>query len=213
VDHFYGGGFFGNFRSVDNGLSWGNIGNGIPLNTGGFTIKVIGTNNVFIGNNKGIYFSNNKGNTFIDAGAGLDPEPNNSVQGIEANSTFLFAGLPGNGVWRRRLSDFGISMPLTEQIAKMDQQNKPEGILKNKLRIYPNPAINEATIQYEINGACEVRLMITDQSGKVVLQYNEFLTTGVYTKTIDAKHFSPGMYVVQVNVNGKADFAKFIIIR
>lgn len=213
VDHFYGGGFFGNFRSANNGLSWSAVGNGIPPNTGGFAIKVIGTNNVFIGNNTGIYFSNNKGNSFTDASAGLDPEPNNSVQGIEANSTYLFAGLAGNGVWRRRLSDFGISMSLNVQSEKMDQQNKAEGNLKNKLRIYPNPAIIEATIQYEINEACEARLMITDQLGKAVLQTDEFLSAGIYTKTIDVKHFSPGIYVVQVIVKGKADFAKLIVTR
>jgi hypothetical protein len=55
--------------------------------------------------------------------------------------------------------------------------------------------------------------MITDQLGKVVSQSSEILTTGVYTKTIDVIHFSPGVYVVQVIVNGKADTAKLIINR
>jgi hypothetical protein len=148
--------FFGNFRSANNGLSWNAIGNDIPPNTGGFAIKVIGTNNVFIGNNKGIYFSNNKGNSFSNAGAGLDPQPNNTVQGIEANSKYLFAGLQTNGIWRRPLSDFGISMSLGEISAKINQQNLGEN-LKNKLDIYPNPAINEATIQYQTKATGEVQ--------------------------------------------------------
>jgi photosystem II stability/assembly factor-like uncharacterized protein len=213
VNNFYAGGFFGNFRSSDNGLSWANIGTGIPLNTGGFAIKVIGTNNVFIGNNTGIYFSSNKGNTFIDASAGLDPEPNNTVQGIEANSTYLFAGLPGNGVWRRRLSDFGISVPVNEQSVMMDQQNKLAGNFKNHLLIYPNPAIDKVIIEYEASQAGELQLVISDQLGRSVFQSKQFLTNGVHTSKIEVTQFLPGIYYVQVIMNGKANIEKLVVTR
>ena len=210
VNNFYGGGFFSNFRSANNGLSWSVIGNGIPANTGGFTIKVIGTSNVFIGNNTGIYFSGNKGNTFVNAGMGLDPAPNNSIGGIEANSTYLFAGLPTNGIWKRPLSDFGISAMLSEQIAS-DQKMKQEVNSKTTLRIYPNPASDRANVQYETKVAGVVRLIISDQLGKIVSQSDEFSTAGIHTKVIDVKHFRQGIYSVQVIMNGKTNTEKLMI--
>ena len=213
VDHFYGGGFFGNFRSANNGLSWSAIGNGIPPNTGGFAIKVVDTSNVFIGNNTGIYFSNNKGNSFIDAGAGLDPEPNNAVQGIEANSRYLFAGLAANGVWRRPLSDFGIAMPFNKLSAKINEENKTKDNLENTLSIYPNPATDKTIIQYKTGVASAVQLTITDQLGRSVMQSNEFLAAGVYSKTIDVTHFSQGIYIVKVTVNGKVNIAKLMVAK
>lgn len=211
VNHFYAGGFFGNFRSANNGVSWNAIGTGIPPNTGGFAVKVIGVNNVFIGNNTGIYFSNNRGNSFVDAGAGLNPEPNNSVQGIEANSIYLFAGLNADGVWRRPLSDFGISAPLNEQSGTLNDQTKEQINVRNTLRVYPNPAKDRVNIQYETKVAGKVRLIITDEFGKVIIQANEFLAAGVYTKGIDVKHFSPGIYIVQIISNGKASVEKLMI--
>ena len=211
IDHFYGGGFFGNYRSINNGLSFSAIGNGIPPNTGGFAIKVIGTNNVFIGNNEGIYFSNNRGNSFVNAGQGFNPEPNNSVQGIEANSTYIFAGLAANGIWRRPLSDFGISMPLEQTVTRDQIQSEVNS--KTVLRIYPNPAKDHASIQYNVDEASSVQLIITDQLGKAVLQSHAFLTAGVYTKTINIKHFSPGIYIVRVIVNEKVNISKLIVTK
>ena len=211
--NFYGGSFFDNWRSTNNGISWNQIGTGMPFNTGGYSIKVIGGNNVFIGNNTGIYFSNNKGNSFTNVNTGLDPGPNNSVQGIEANSTYLFAGLFKNGVWRRRLSDFGISAQSGALITKLDAQNKSEISLPNKLTVHPNPSIEQATIQYQTDATGEVGLRITDQFGKVVEQSKQILNAGSYTKTIDVKHLSPGIYFVQLINNRKATITKLVVAR
>ncbi|MEP7318099.1 MAG: hypothetical protein ABI921_05150 [Panacibacter sp.] len=106
--NFYAGTFSDSWRSTNNGISWNPMTNGLPFNEGGYAIKTVDTNNVFIGNSSGVYFSSNKGSSFTNVNTDLDPAPNNSVQGITANSKFLFAGLARNGIWRRPLTDFGI---------------------------------------------------------------------------------------------------------
>ncbi len=204
IDHFYGGGFFGNFRSTNNGLSWSSIGNGIPVGTGGFSIKVVDTSNVFIGNNKGIFFSSNQGNSFVDASLGLDPEPNNAVQGITANDNYLFAGLFQNAVWKRPLSDFGISRALKHKaIAELN--------IQNKISLYPNPATYKTILQYQIDVPSNISLSVSNSSGEIVLQSKEEVSAGVHSKTIDVSKFLPGLYFVQLMVNGNSNNTTFIV--
>ena len=111
------------------------------------------------------------------------------------------------------MSDFGISAQSGALITKLDAQNKSEISLPNKLTIYPNPSIGQATIQYQTDATGEVGLRITDQFGKVVEQSKQILNAGSYTKTIDVKHLSPGIYFVQLINNRKATITKLVVAR
>lgn len=208
---FYAGTFFDNWRSINNGVSWTQMINGLPADKGGYAIKTVGTNNVFLGNDQGVFFSNNQGASFTSVSTGLDPSPNNSVLGIEANGTYLFAGLFKNGVWRRPLSDFGIST--NEFNISSDAQNAVTINKKNKLSISPNPARNQTIIDFSTTVTGKVQFKITDQMGKTVMHADEFLTAGDYRKTIDAKQFAPGVYIVQIILNQKIISAKLIVMR
>ncbi len=210
---FYAGTYVDNWRSQNNGVSWNTIGNGIPSGTGGFTIKVVGSNNVFIGNNLGVYFSSNKGNNFTNANTGLDPAPNNAVQGLAANSTYLFAGLFLNGVWRRPLSDFGISSPIAKTNAA-NEQDKIVGNFKTNLSIYPNPATDKTNIQYNTETPGKIEMMMINETGKVVMQWSGFSNTGgAYSKTINVKNLLPGIYFIRAVANGKSSMARLSITR
>lgn len=210
---FYAGTFSNNWRSANNGISWAQIGTGIPQNTGGYAIKVVNTTNVFIGNDKGIYFSNNSGNSFTNVSAGLDAAPNNAVQGIEANSTFLFAGLFQNGVWKRPLSDFGIISNLITNNEKTNLQNKEQFPVTDELSIYPNPAVDYVTIVSETNRPGTIQIRIIDNVGKIVLQSNEYILAGVYSKTFDVSNFAQGTYFVELIDNGKINSRKMVVTK
>ncbi|MBA3649253.1 MAG: T9SS type A sorting domain-containing protein [Chitinophagales bacterium] len=200
VNTFYAGTLFNSYRSTNNGLTFTLMENGIPSGTGGFAIKAIGSN-VFVGNGAGIYFSNNQGSSFTNANTGLDPDPNNAVQGIAANSTYLFAGLYHDGVWKRPLSDFGIS---SSPILR-------DAITVNSLKIYPNPFKIQTTLEYNLSLPGEVTLWISDLSGRIVFQSSEFANTGMFSKTIDAKDFLAGIYFVQLKESGHFVTTKLII--
>src|SRR6185295_14100699 len=58
VDHFYAGTFTINYVSANNGSAWQSLGSGIPVGQGAFTIAVKDSN-VFVGNQSGVYFSQN----------------------------------------------------------------------------------------------------------------------------------------------------------
>src|SRR4030095_15327799 len=97
----YAGDLFGAFVSHDDGLSWGGLGLG-----GAFTILAWNEYG-FIGNNEGLFFSDDFGNTWTLMNEGMDPYPNNAVQGLARDNTYVYAGFYRNSIWRRPLSDFG----------------------------------------------------------------------------------------------------------
>ena len=106
-NHMYAGGIAtDNWMSADNGVTWNPVGTGIPSGSGGFSV-LAWENYVFFGNALGIFYSEDFGASFEDSSMGFDPYPNNAVQGLERDSTYIYAGFFRNAVWRRPLSDFG----------------------------------------------------------------------------------------------------------
>src|SRR4030095_2040404 len=97
----YAGDLFGAFVSHDDGLSWGGLGLG-----GAFTILAWNEYG-FIGNNEGLFFSDDFGNTWTLMNEGIDPYPCNAVQGWARDNTYVYAGFYRNSIWRRPMSDFG----------------------------------------------------------------------------------------------------------
>lgn len=204
VDHFYAGTFEGNFVSADNGLGWNSVGPGIPSNAAGFTIKAIG-DNVFIGNDNGVYFSSNNGATFTTASDGLDPDPNNAVQGFASNDQYVFAGLFRDAVWKRPLSDFGIVATAVQPVDK------------NELVLYqnsPNPFSNSTTITYSLPAERNISITVTDVTGKIVFQSEETKeTAGTHSIIFNGEKLAAGIYMAQLKAGDELKVMKMVVER
>jgi hypothetical protein len=72
----YCGELFTSYVSHDDGLSWSGLGIGAA-----FTI-LAWDEYAFIGNNEGIFFSEDSGDTWTLMNQGMNPYPNNAVQGL-----------------------------------------------------------------------------------------------------------------------------------
>lgn len=105
--NMYCGSDFTVSMSIDDGQTWGGVGPGIPAGGGTFTI-LAWDNYVFVGNNYGVFFSNDNGSSFTDANQGMDPYPHGVVAGLTRDDMYIYAGTDKDAVWRRPLSDFGI---------------------------------------------------------------------------------------------------------
>jgi hypothetical protein len=101
----YAGDLFGAFVSHDDGFTWGGVGVG-----GAFTLLAWDEYGL-IGNNDGVWFSEDFGDTWVFKSEGLDQYPNNAVQGFAKDENYVYAGLYRNAIWRRPLSDFGVESP------------------------------------------------------------------------------------------------------
>lgn len=86
------------------------------------------------------------------------------------------------------------------------------GNTKDVLTIFPNPAKENALVQFDVLGDSRVYLKITDLTGRLV--YEQSLTTtgdGTQTVPVNLQHMKNGLYLIQVNSGGKLLTGKMLI--
>jgi hypothetical protein len=79
------------------------------------------------------------------------------------------------------------------------------------MSVYPNPANGSTTVSFETSSASEVTLNVTDLSGKNV--FNTVLGTvnGSQQVNINTDALSNGVYMVNLNIDGKISTQKLIV--
>ncbi len=82
----------------------------------------------------------------------------------------------------------------------------------NSVRFYPNPAVDQATMELSVVKAGNAVVKIYDLTGKVVYSENlGRMAEGVYTRTIDCQRLQHGMYLVNVLVGNQKATSKLIV--
>lgn len=202
IDHFYAGSFATGYVSNNDGKTWGNFGAGIT--DGAVYAIAVKDNNVWVGNSKGIFFSNDNAASFTDAGTGLDPEPNRSVQGFAVSSSDIFAGTFMNGLWKRPLSDFGISTLSTKYSAVTDL----------KVSISPNPVINDGVLSYHISKTSPVIINLFDAQGRnMKTLINTKQDAGNYQLKFSSRDFHAGNYFAVAVIGNAHSVIKFTVTK
>ena len=84
---------------------------------------------------------------------------------------------------------------------------------QNSFVIYPNPA--NRTFNAVINSidATEANMIITDVTGKILMNKTVAIQKGQQTITNDASQLTPGIYFVSFNEHGKMQTQKLVIMR
>lgn len=92
-----------------------------------------------------------------------------------------------------------------------------ENLLKtpgNRMRIAPNPFIQQTTITYQLPARTKVSLKIYDITGRLVeTLVNEEKQTGYYNVSFDAKGLMGGVYFVNLVVGDHKSTKKLILLR
>ncbi|MEO6133239.1 MAG: hypothetical protein ABIQ02_15460, partial [Saprospiraceae bacterium] len=83
-------------------------------------------------------FSNNYGSSFTDYTPGMDPYPNNAVQGFAMDNYYVYAGTFLDAMWRRPQSDFGIIPPCSTVVTNVN--NSGTGSLRDAISCAPSGA-------------------------------------------------------------------------
>lgn len=82
----------------------------------------------------------------------------------------------------------------------------------NSVRFYPNPAVDNATMEITLGQAGKATVCIYDITGKVVYTENlGNLTEGVHTRTVNCQSLPHGMYLVNVIVGSQKATSKLIV--
>ncbi|MFO8053561.1 MAG: T9SS type A sorting domain-containing protein, partial [Bacteroidales bacterium] len=93
-------------------------------------------------------------------------------------------------------------------------QKPPEryvDVEKMDIKIYPNPVMDHATVEIELNKPAEVSFRIFDISGRVISSRKEDLSAGKQDVKFELDKLKPGNYILQLIYDGDKSEAKQFI--
>lgn len=187
----------GVFKSTDNGVTWsptmnvsGVIDNAISLLANGSTLLV--------GCPYSVYSTTNMGTSYTDISAGAGAA-NLSVSSLTMNSSYVFAGntFHSVGVWRRPLSELGLSLGVNEEI------------IASAFTVYPNPTNGKFKLRADIDLSQDAQLQVFNLLGESMLNVNHFNTQN--ETEIDLSAAPRGIYFVQIT-DGANKYSKKIVV-
>lgn len=188
----------GIFVSTDDGKSWKNLQKG---NCTGLT----SFGNVVFASFENTYsevataYSLDNGLTWKFSDEGLPKQIN--VRAITSDEEYVYIGTGDGVVWKRKLSDFGIS----------SVNNLPEGY---NFEIYPNPANDNVKISWLMDIDDNVEIILYNHLGQQVLTLlNEFRSQGKNEINFDTKILNSGTYFVKLITGSKFKVEKINIIK
>lgn len=192
------------YKTTDHGNNWNAIDLGLPdLPTNTILIDPLNSNNVYVGNDIGVYYSEDSGATwqiFSDAlpEATMIYDLNNSP----SNRKIRIA-THGHGIWERSY----VNDPLSVETTNFESIN---------FNIYPNPAFKAATVSIKshstiTNSKIEIFSILGQ---KVVTVYEGSLNQGSTVFPINfVDKFKTGTYFVILSAEGKIKISKQLIIK
>lgn len=80
------------------------------------------------------------------------------------------------------------------------------------LLVYPNPAKSRVTLAFETQGPEEIRLTLTDATGRSVYEADLVLTGGAYSHEIDLAGFNNGFYLLKLQKGSEMVVRKLLKI-
>jgi photosystem II stability/assembly factor-like uncharacterized protein len=189
----------GVFTSTDAGATWKNITGTLP---GGRATCVVYEN----GTNEGLYAGSISGVYYIDKNkTDWEPFMNNlpmvdiKEMEIQYKNKVIRAATYGRGFWESPL--FGVVSNVNDYTAERNRN----------LFTYPNPTDGTVNINFELNNAANVQLLIYDNLGRVVATLlNNNINPGKQTYTYDLSKLAPGLYICKLITDDQFEVTSII---
>ncbi len=193
--HLFAGTGNGVCRSTDQGATWHWVNSNLPTQYEWVYALAVSGSNIFAGfnNQGGLYLSTNEGNSWSSVATGL---VDSSIATLTVIGNYLFAGMPSGGVWRRPLSDFGIS-----SVAQTSTVNSTQ----SEIHIFPNPFSQSTQINFTSQTAGYAEVSIVNMLGvEVARVFSGELGAGEHSFVWSNPTGLPdGVYECLVRMNGQ----------
>ena len=190
----------GVFTSKDAGATWKNITGTLP---GGRATCVVYEN----GANEGLYAGSVSGVYYIDKNqTDWEPYLNNLPVGVDIKELeiqytkkVIRAATYGRGFWETPLK--GIINTINYNTMDRNQN----------LFTYPNPTDGTVSINFELDNATNVQLLLYDNLGRVVAKIlNTNVSPGKQTINYDLSNLTPGMYICKLITDDRFEMTSII---
>ncbi|MDQ1267039.1 MAG: type sorting protein [Bacteroidota bacterium] len=196
---FIGGNYTGLYKSCDKGQSWNKFITNTRIDSVPIYSAAIIDTNIFAGTREGVLLSRDGGISWSKINTGLNFL---SINKLKIVPPFIFAGIKGEGVYRARLSDFGIT----------DVANNVHFI--PNFKIYPNPAHSELFVDIPASIKCSYDISISDISGRIVYKCStepvEISNSQSGQFGVDISGFSKGVYIIKISV-GRENYSAIFV--
>jgi photosystem II stability/assembly factor-like uncharacterized protein len=193
------------FRTKDYGLTWVDIGVGLPdLPTNAIAIDPLFPNNVYVGNDLGVFSSVDSGTTWQTYLEGLPEAIIVFDLKISPANRKLRVATHGNGVYQRDL--------LEAPFVSNTLDSKAQAV---NLRIFPNPATNRATLTYELIGKQLVTVELLDNQGRVfkTVVWQDAQLGGNHSMQLPISEMPSGLYYCRIRAGSLTMAQKLAISR
>ncbi|MDD5362646.1 MAG: T9SS type A sorting domain-containing protein [Ignavibacteria bacterium] len=192
------------YKSTNAGTTWVNLTNNLPdIPTQSVFVDPLFPNNLYAGNDLGVYASTNSGLSWGEYKRGMPYSIVFDLSYVPVGRK-LRAATHGSGIWEIKL----MSNPTAIQ-------NENEGIPSSfKLyQNYPNPFNPVTSIKFDLPKNSNISLKIYDISGKEVKSLlNEYKNAGSYSVNFDAGYLSSGVYFYRLTSDNKQLASKKMIL-
>lgn len=126
------------------------------------------------------------------------------AQATEEQSVLLYSN---NGAISFLATPNALMIRLSDQTLSVDENTADFSV-----NVFPNPAVNEATVSFELTNTSDVTLTVTDLAGKVVYTNNLGNTTaGKHNVEINTALLAGGIYTVNFNANNTVVTKKLVV--
>ncbi len=163
---------FGNahvWRTEDFGASWDDITANLPdVPTNAVVVDPYDDNYIYIGNDLGVYYSDNGGESYLPLHDGLPTAVIAMDLKISTVNDKLWVATHGNGTY---------NIDLISKALSVNESNA-----SNLFTIYPNPTINKVFIDSETSESFEIELF--NSSGQLISKHKN--TTEINVKELDS---------------------------
>ncbi len=191
------------YRTMDYGLTWDDIGIGLPdLPTNAIAVDPLFPNNIYIGNDLGVFSSVDNGITWQSYLEGLPEAIIVFDLKISPSNRKLRVASHGNGVYQRDL----LEAPFVSKTADV------AGQVVN-LKIFPNPASNHANLSYQLEGKQLVTIELLDNHGRLfkTLLWQATQQAGNHNLQLSAADLPSGLYYGRLKVGVNTVVQKLLI--
>ncbi len=79
------------------------------------------------------------------------------------------------------------------------------------VNIYPNPAKEQASLEFNMQNAAKATIVLTDIAGNQILSNNLTLQTGYNRMDLKTEHLSAGIYLIRINAGDQSLVKKLIV--
>ncbi len=86
-----------------------------------------------------------------------------------------------------------------------------ENDINNAISVFPNPATNNLTVQFDASNSSDDEIRLVDLSGKTVKVIANGFSNGINTLNVDVSNMTKGIYLLEFTMDSKAVSKKVVI--